>query len=345
MPRRTNKQPRTPQPARRKFSRERGVIQPKLTALLVLLLLALGGVALNRQAIYDWWQLRGYAAPSPVSALAEQDTMTPYGRKVFYVNHPSLDDKTAFNRLCPNSSKEQTIVLGCYHGDQTGIFVLSVNDPRLDGVEQVTAAHEMLHAAYDRLGSADKEKVNKMLQDYYDHDLHDQRIIDTINAYRKSEPNDVINEMHSIFGTEIAALPTGLETYYKRYFNDRSKVAGYAATYQSAFTSREATLKSLAGELGSLKQQIEAGKSDLDAKASRINEEQKRILALRSSDVAAYNAAVPGYNALIDAYNAEVAAVNQKLDRYEQLRQQYNSLVLEQNDLVNELKSPTPINR
>ena len=33
---------------------------------------------------------------------------------------------------------EKTIILGCYHSDQEGIFVYNVTDPRLSGVEQVT---------------------------------------------------------------------------------------------------------------------------------------------------------------------------------------------------------------
>src|SRR5262249_17898052 len=122
-------------------------------------------------------------------------------------NHPEIDTKNNFSSNCPNNGGEKTVILGCYHPDQNGIFVLGVSDPRLDGVMQVTAAHEMLHAEYDRLNSKDRSYVNGLLMDYYEHDLHDQRIQDVIAAYKLSEPNDVVNEMHAVFGTEIAKLP------------------------------------------------------------------------------------------------------------------------------------------
>ena len=130
-------------------------------------------------------------------------------------------------------------MLGCYHSGQSGIFVLDVTDSRLDGVEQVTAAHEMLHAAYDRLSRSERSKVDAMLEDYYKNDLKDQRIVETINAYKKSEPKDVVNEMHSIFATEIASLPAPLEKYYQRYFTDRGQIVANAERYKSEFTSRQ----------------------------------------------------------------------------------------------------------
>ncbi len=82
----------------------------------------------------------------------------------------------------------------------------------------------MLHAAYNRLNSADKSRIDNSLQKYYQHTLTDQRIKNIIAAYKKTEPNDLVNEMHSIFGTEVAELPPELETYYKQYFSNRSVV-------------------------------------------------------------------------------------------------------------------------
>src|SRR4051794_12915719 len=101
---------------------------------LVIVLVWLVGLSLaaaNHQSIFDWWQLRDYQAPTTVAQLSAQDTMTDYGRKVFYVNHPTVENKATFSHACPNNGGEQTIVLGCYHSNQAGIFLLAVNDPRL----------------------------------------------------------------------------------------------------------------------------------------------------------------------------------------------------------------------
>ena len=302
-------------------------------------LAALGFAAADKQNIEDWWRLRTYHAPAAVVQLADQDTMTPYARKVFYVNQPAIDDKTSFAKVCESgSSKEQTIVLGCYHGSQNGIYVLSVDDPRLSGVEQVTAAHEVLHAAYDRLNESDKAQINRQLLDYYHNDLHDQRILSTIDAYKKSEPNDVVNEMHSIFGTEIASLPPGLEQYYQRYFTNRQQVAAFAAQYQSAFTSRQAALSQLESQLDALKQQIESIDADLKSQKADIESRQAQLESERTSgNIAAYNAGVAAYNSSLDAYNAEVNNLRGLVNQFNGLVNQHNALVLEQSQLRDEL--------
>src|SRR5438045_4204235 len=107
-------------------------------------------VYLERQNVYDWWRLRNYVVPSNVAALADDTTMDPLARKIFYVAHPALQERDTFRANC--TVDEKTIVLGCYRSG-IGIFVYDVNDPRLNGILQVTAAHEMLHAAYERLNT------------------------------------------------------------------------------------------------------------------------------------------------------------------------------------------------
>lgn len=314
-----------------------GLSRPVALALMVLWFALLGLAALNHQNIIDWWKLRNYQAPTPIAQLATQDTMTGYARKIFYVNHPVIDDKKAFPKACPNNGAEKTIVLGCYHGYQAGIFLLTVTDSRLDGVQQVTAAHEMLHAAYDRLSSKERTRVNAMLEDYYQHDLHDPRILATMAAYKKSEPNDVVNEMHSVFGSEIANLPAGLQSYYSRYFTNRAAVTGFAASYQSEFTSRQATVSKDDAQLATMKTQISNMEADLESKQAAINTQQAQLLSLKNQNAASYNAGVPAYNQLITAYNAEVDSLKALVDQYNQLVGTRNTTAVEQDQLVNEL--------
>jgi hypothetical protein len=306
--------------------------------ILVAWLAALGLVALNRQNIIDWWRLREYQAPAIVSQLAEQDTMTDYGRRVFFVNQPEIVTKQNFGVSCKNHGGEQTIVLGCYHGGQSGIFLLDVTDSRLDGVEQVTAAHEMLHAAYERLSSKERASVDKMLKDFYKQHLNDPRILKTIEAYKKSEPKDLVNEMHSIFGTEIIDLPVELEQYYRRYFNNRTKVANFAAQYQSEFTSRQEQIDRHDAELDSLRQRIDAAEADLTGRQATINERQAELVGLRNSgSVEAYNAGVPTFNRLVEEYNAQVELIKQLIGQHNDLVARRNAIALEESQLVKEL--------
>ncbi len=119
----------------------------------------------QRQALYDWARLRSYQPPASIVQLANETTMASAARHIFFVQRPELDDKAAFSGHCGNQN-EKTIVLGCYIPPQRGVYLLKVDDARLAGVEQVTAAHEMLHAAYDRLSTSDKNNVNKLIESY-----------------------------------------------------------------------------------------------------------------------------------------------------------------------------------
>lgn len=300
---------------------------------LTLALLALPFVVFFKaQALVDWWQLRGYTPPAAVARLAAQDTMTAYARHVFYVNHPDLEsDANQFRSDC--NETEKTIVLGCYHGNQDGIFIYNVSDPRLGGVQQVTAAHEMLHAAYDRLSSKDRNYVDGLLQDYFNNDLKDQRVIDTINSYRETEPNDVVNEMHSVFGTEITSLPPPLEQYYERYFTDRHAVTDFADSYQSEFTGREDQIKADDAQLAQMKAGIDAEESSLDSQRSQIDSDRSKLDAERSAgDASRYNTDVPGFNQQVNAYNAAADQLRADI-------QAYNNLVNQRNSIARELAS------
>src|SRR5487761_1471364 len=156
----------------RRWSRLGGVI-----LLVTLLLFSMLAIA-ERQNIDDLLALRNYTPPTQIVRLADVTTMNAYTRKVFYVNHPAILDKASFNQQCPDNAGESSVVLGCYHSGQKGIFLLNVTDPRLNGVEQVTAAHEVLHAVYARLSSRERTYVDGLLMNYYQHDLHNQRILD-----------------------------------------------------------------------------------------------------------------------------------------------------------------------
>ncbi len=307
-------------------------LRDRISLVLSLSILIFAGLAfLNRQAIFDYMQLRNYTPSASVQQLATDSTLNPASRKVFYVNRPEIQDKAAFKIDCPNGGGEKTIVLGCYHGGQNGIYLLKVTDRRLDGVLQVTAAHELLHAQYDRLSTDDKAEIDRLLLDYYRNQLKDDRIKETIEGYRKTEPNDLINEMHSIFATEIKVLPTALENYYKRYFEDRKQIVAFAEQYQAEFTSRQEAIERDDVLLADLKQRIAGDEAELKRLQENISSGQQALLARqRSGDIEGYNAGVPAYNASIDQYNRLVRQIKDLVSRY-------NDLVAERNVLASEI--------
>jgi len=313
---------------------------------LVALLLVLAAAFWQQQNIRDWIQLYGYNAPTPVVQLADQIQLAPQARRMFYVNHPALQDRSAFNVSC-SSHGEQTIVLGCYHPVNRGIFVFRVSDDRLQGVDQVTAAHEMLHAAYDRLSSHDRTHVDALLQNFYDTKLTDPRIKSVIDSYRQTEPNDVVNEMHSVFGTEVGTLTPELETYYHRYFIDRAKVVQYASDYQAEFTTRQNQVATYDDQLETMKNQIDMNNAQLKTQENQITAFRKQMDAQRSSgDIDIYNNNVPIYNHQIDAYNALITSTRNLISSYNQLVVTRNQLALQVTDLAHSIDSSyQPINQ
>lgn len=299
------------------------------------------GIALfaQRNVIYDWSRLHNYKPPAAIVQLATDTTMTSDGRTLLYINHPQLDNKATFSKVCPTGG-EKTIVLGCYHPVQRGIYLYRVTDPQLNGVEQVTAAHEMLHAAYDRLSPRERSYVDGLLENYYRHDLRNPTVAAEIAAYKQSEPHAVVNEMHSVFGTEIANLPAPLEQYYKQYFTDRQKITQYASDYRSAFTYRETSIKQYDAQLSKLYPKITEDKAKLDTQLAAITAAKAQLDAEQSSDnTNAYNADVPTYNAAVDSYDSLIISTRQIVLRYNDIVDKRNAIAFEEQQLSQALNS------
>jgi hypothetical protein len=286
---------------------------------LVVVLAALVLAAFNRQAIQDWWKLRGYQSPSAVVQLADQDTMNSYTQHLFYLNKPQLPTTVAsFRQDCPEN--KDTIVLGCYHPGQNGIFIYNVQDPALAGIQQVTAAHEVLHAVYARLSSRDRSQLDNELEAFYKHGLTDPVVMAEVKLYQQTEPTDVMDEMSCTFGTEVANLPATLTAYYNRFFTNRVAIVAYEQRYEGAFISRQSTIANDDQQLAAMKQQINAQQAALGSQLTQINSNRTNLNSLLSSgQAAAYNAAVPGFNNEIDTYNAAVNSLRTTINSYNQL--------------------------
>lgn len=300
--------------------------------LFVLLVVAGTGLWVRHDQLLDWVATRGYQPSAAVEQLAADTTMTPYAKRLFYANRPAVQGKQAFNKHCTDPS-EQVAVLGCFTGNRLGIYLYDVTDERLQGIEQVTAAHEMLHQAYQRLGRAEKTRINGLLQEY--HDLKaSQALKDKIASYNTTEPTELQNEMHSIFGTEASDLPPELEAYYKQYFTDRQKILAFHQQYQSEFDKRIAQIADYDKQLADLKTKIEAKKADLAASEATLQQRRVQLDAyLANNQIAQYNAAVPPFNALVVAYRNTVKQTNDMVDKFNQLLQERNQLAVQERQL------------
>jgi DNA repair ATPase RecN len=306
---------------------------------LIITLLIIGSAIFaytKQQVIYDYFKLRNYHPPTVISQLASDTTMNPIARNIFYVEHPEVDDKASFNGHC-RGNNEQTIVLGCYVPNR-GVYVYDVKETKLTGIQQVTAAHEMLHAAYDRLSKKDKDNVGALIDQAYQQ-VNNARIKATIEQYRKAGA-DTTNELHSILGTEVRDLPPGLESYYKKYFIERKVIVRYSEKYEQVFTDNKNQVDQYDAQLSDLKKQIQSNEAELEGLNSSLEASRKQLdQELASKNYQAYNSGVPVYNSSVNNYNAEVGSTKQLIALYNQTLDQRNAIALESQQLYKAIDS------
>jgi hypothetical protein len=278
------------------------------------------------------------AVAPEIAALADRTTMTPAARQILYESEPRLVDKAGLATACP--IPEATSVLGCFRGGR--IAVLRVDDPRLDGMQETTAAHEVLHAAWSDLTARQHRRLRPRLRDALA-GIGDQRLREKVETYRRRDPDVVDTELHSILGTEVATLPPDLERYYARWFTDRASVVALAAVAQSTFTTIEAEVQELDAERAGLRAAIEQEQARLAAEAAELGRRQSDLERLeRAGRVEEYNAAVPDYNARVAAYNDAAAALEVNVALHNANVRTRNALAAEHRALVDMIATQPP---
>ncbi len=292
--------------------------------------------AFNQQAIADWWFLRSYEPSDEIITLADESYLDGIGERLFYLSDPEINDKAEFNINCP--VVEKAFVLGCYHNQR--IYVLDIDKEELYGIMQVTAAHEMLHAAYERLSVAERDRVVSQLKEFYA-TLDDEKMSSLLNRYEETSGLEVrYNEMHSIIPTQVVELPDELEEYFAQYFSDRQALARLYAEYESVFIELNEEIDDLQTRLANYRSQLE----NLDR---RILTERENIESLNAEleareqegDLQGYNALVPAQNQAVDRYNGMIREYERIVELHNQVVVEINDLVLLQNDLVNSMDS------
>lgn len=308
----------------------------------VLLVLLWGAVAVlffQKQALYDWWRLRSYDPPADIVALANETTMNESAKRIFYVYHPQIEERESFYTHC--SDTEFTIVLGCYSAAK-GIFIFRVDDERLKGVEHVTAAHEFLHAAYDRLSSSERKRIDQLTQGAYEK-VTNERIKKTVDQYREKDESVVPHELHAILGTEVKDLPAELEEYYAQYFDDRAKIVAYSEQYEEEFAKRKEAAQRYEVQLKAMQPRIEEQDKKLKKDHAELMRESTSIEQERNSsaniDVGTLNTRIQNYNGRVELYNRQVSFLSKLVDSYNKMYEEYKKVVLEHQDLIKSIDS------
>jgi hypothetical protein len=306
-------------------------------ALTLLIIVSGAWLILNRQGVIDWWTIQQFVPSAEVKDLIVSTGMTERGRDLVYASRTQIDERETFNQNCSDVLGEESLVLGCYKAQR--IYVYNVTDTRLAGVKEVTTAHEMLHAAYERMNESDKAKLKQLLEPQIQA-IKDQRLLDLMGIYNKQEPGELYNEMHSILATEVRDLSPALENYYKQYFTDRYKVVSYSESYESLFTQSKARIAEIEARMASLKEKIDANNATIRREDQELKDASIELDRLKSADqMEAFSQQAQVYNAKVRAFNARIQETRALITEYNQLVEDRNNEAAAQNELRQGLDS------
>ena len=294
---------------------------------------------LNRQYIidkYNAWEFK----PSPeIAQIANDVGLNENGRFYYFASRPELDFAKEFNGEC-RSREQGNAILGCYKNQR--IYIYNVNDERLNGLKEVTAAHEMLHAAYERLPESDKKAVNTLLEKEYRKNS-DAEFSKRMDYYKRNQPGEEYNELHSIIGTEFADISPQLEDYYKRYFNNRSQVVALHSKYSDKFKELKRGSASLRKELENLSININNASLKYNKDISNLNSEINNFNSrAKNGDFSSQEDFLNERRYLIKStrkLEQDRANINRYIGQYESKRIEYNKLVDESNSMYKAMDS------
>ncbi len=322
------------QPKRKKV----GVITSIIVCLVLITSAAL--IVLFRQRIVDQMTVWQFKPSDQISNIAKRDGMSDYGKFLFYASQPELDAAQYFNSVC-SRIETTTSILGCYSNYR--MYIYDVTNTQLDGIREVTAAHETLHAAYVRLGKDEKDKVNVLLEAEYKKLENNKDFAELIAFYDRTEPGERDNELHSVIATEVVDMAPALETYYKQYFSDRQNVVQLYVKYNGVFQDLATKASSLSDQLTALAKTItdESAQYNIDAQTltQDVTAFDKRAKIGDFTSQGQFDTERAVLSARITSTNTKSKSINSDIAKYNAILDEYNSIASQSKKLYNSIDS------
>jgi len=311
----------------------------KSTIFSIVLLVVAAIAILNRQYIYDQIQVYAYTPSAEVQSIVNKSALSDTGKFYLYASNVSVDSASEFNTNCQRQETGNAI-LGCY--SNRNIYIYDVSNSTLDGIKEVTAVHEMLHAAWDRLSQSDKDRISIMLESAYDSNRN-KDLVERMDYYSRNEAGQRSNELHSIVGTEMTNIGGDLEKYYSKYFTDRTQVVKLFKKYNSVFEQLSKQSDTLYKDL-----------IDLSSKVSLQSKLYEQNVKTLSADIKQFNTDADSGNftsiyqfnvrrnelvARSSQIEADRASINNMIDEYQVKYTQYQNLSFQNQTLNNSIDS------
>lgn len=311
----------------------------KWIVLFVLVVIVIA-IILNRAWIYDWFRGVIYRPTAEMVSIRDKLNLTGRGDFLFNATQPELNGADDFNANCRQDEGE-VAVLGCYAAGN--IYVYNITDTKLDGIRELTAAHELLHAVWARMSNAEKEDLKPILQKVYQDNL--SVLKDDIETYADDER---IEEIFVRAGTEIKKLPDVLEKYYAEIFSDQDVVVDFYEKYIAVFREIKMQMEGLASEIEVLRDSINVKMAEYENKVSQLE-----------TDIAGFNSCAETAGCFVTEAEFNVRRnalvvregelnllndeINNMIDDYNLKVDEYNADALESRKLQNMINSKADI--
>ena len=280
----------------------------------------------NRQHLLDQMTIWSYEPSGNVAAISDRVAFTDKGKFAFYATKPEVSDQASFNTQCPRQEVGSPI-LGCYTGEDR-IYIYDITNEELDGMEEVTAAHEMLHAVWVRTSESDKKSLEKQLRAAYA-SIDDAELKERMDYYERTEPGEFINELHSILGTEEVNLSSELQAYYNKFF-DRGKVLALHQNYDSHYKALYARANELYPLMESLSASIDTRSTSYDLAAKQLSADITAFNTRASNgsftSMSQFNSQRASLVSRSNALEAERTGINNDIATYDKYYSEYEEI-------------------
>ena len=222
----------------------------------------------------------GQAFPPPtaeVVALADAAHLSDEGREIFYRTEPQVLDAAAFAGRCTDGHAAHPLArgeaVGCYDGATGTIVLYAPADPRLFGFVVETAAHEALHAAWERLTDAEKAWVLPLLETEVASVPADGEIHAQITGSVGVNPENRPTELFAYVGTQLwrdGGLDPQLEEVYVRFVADRAALVAVHIGWQGMLDAMSADLQAASTALSTQLTTNAQSRAQLEADRSSV---------------------------------------------------------------------------
>lgn len=293
---------------------------------------------LQSNFVQDWWRGLNYDESTNISAIRSELELTDTAKRIFLATQPALEEAEDFNEHC-DSHRTDISLLGCYNGDK--MYIYAVDLPELKDSNKVTAAHELLHAAWARMSKAERAEVEKLLREFMTE--NSDWVTEELKLYKE---NQKLEELYTRIGTKLRDIPEALEQHYQKYFTNRRKIVEFYESYQAPFNELLAENKLLQEKVEKLSNELETERTEYFARLEKLEAEiekfnqcadaegcfrsmtefMQRRNNLESERIALNNLRT-NLNQKIDENNAAVAKYQENLKKLGKLNNALNSNV------------------